>query len=284
MPSTCPNCESQLATPPPKFCPECGQETRVRAPTLMEFAQQFGGAYLSTEGALWRTLKLLVLRPGELTAQYLRGRRKHYVLPLRLYLTISVLVLLALRAQTHVQMGDLAKDEGDGPANIQLEMLGGRAALKNGHFSCTELPAWMCTRLQRRLDKGPKQLAGEMTAYGERVVGNLGGAMFVALPAFALLTRVSWWRRGLRTTEHLVFALHLHAFWFLMLGVTLLPTGAWLAVPAALAIPVYTLLALRHVFGGRWPGLLLRSATVAIAYGAVLVLALSLLGLALLLF
>ncbi len=94
-PPACLNCGASFAAPRPKFCPSCGQETTVRPPTLGEFAQQFGGAYFSTEGALWRTLALLLFKPGELTRQYLAGRRKHYVLPLRLYLTVSVVVLLA---------------------------------------------------------------------------------------------------------------------------------------------------------------------------------------------
>ena len=81
-----------------RFCPACGQETNVKPPKLSEFVQQFGGAYFSTEGALWRTLKLLLFKPGELTVRYLAGQRKHYVLPLRLYLTISVLVLVLMRS------------------------------------------------------------------------------------------------------------------------------------------------------------------------------------------
>ncbi|MFY7948847.1 MAG: hypothetical protein ACOVRP_06500, partial [Gemmatimonas sp.] len=64
-PAACANCGEPFASPPPAFCPACGQESRVRAPTLGEFVQQFGGAYLSTEGALWRTLKLLLFKPGE---------------------------------------------------------------------------------------------------------------------------------------------------------------------------------------------------------------------------
>ncbi|MBV9892329.1 MAG: DUF3667 domain-containing protein, partial [Rhizobacter sp.] len=40
----------------------------------------------------------LTLQAGALTAKYLAGRRKHYVLPLRLYLTIS-LFRLAARAR-----------------------------------------------------------------------------------------------------------------------------------------------------------------------------------------
>jgi Protein of unknown function (DUF3667) len=101
VPQACANCGQRLDLPapwsPPAFCPACGQETRVRAPRVMEFLQQLGGAYFSTEGALWRTLKLLLFKPGELTVRYLAGQRKHYVLPLRLYLTISLLVLVLLR-------------------------------------------------------------------------------------------------------------------------------------------------------------------------------------------
>jgi hypothetical protein len=283
-PGACLNCDQPYGSPPPRYCPSCGQETQLRPPTLREFAQQFGGAYISTEGALWRSLKLLLLKPGALTREYLDGRRRRYVLPLRLYLTISVLVLLALRWQTQVQIGSAMTPEPDGePVRVQLQMLGGRAELKDGKFTCTDLPAWMCARLQRRLDKDPQLLASELTAFGERFVGNLGTAMFIAVPAFALLTLISF-QRGLRYTEHLVFALHLHAFWFLMFGLTMLPGGGWVALPAMLAMPVYALLALRRVFGGHWAGLLLRAAAVAVAYGAVLLLTVGVLGLGLLLF
>ena len=113
-PRACANCGEPFASPPPAFCPACGQESRVRAPTLGEFVQQFGGAYFSTEGALWRTLKLLLFKPGELTKQYLAGRRKHYVLPLRLYLTISVVVLLVMRV--------MAGDNLDGGFQFDVEL------------------------------------------------------------------------------------------------------------------------------------------------------------------
>ena len=96
-PAHCLNCGAPLGEPRPRFCGACGQETHVRAPRLGEFLQQFGGAYFATEGALWRTLGLLLFKPGELTARYLAGRRKHYVLPLRLYLSISLVVLLLVR-------------------------------------------------------------------------------------------------------------------------------------------------------------------------------------------
>ena len=54
-----------------------------------EFLHEFVGHYVALEGTLWRTLGLLLRHPGRLTREYLDGRRRRYVLPLRLYLTAS---------------------------------------------------------------------------------------------------------------------------------------------------------------------------------------------------
>jgi hypothetical protein len=264
-----------------RFCPECGQETTVRAPTLGEFAQQFGGAYFATEGALWRTLKLLLLRPGALTAEYLAGRRKHYVLPLRLYLTISLLVLLLVRVvgpgTVEIRSGDPAK-LGKESRNISIELGGGRAGIRDGVYFCEDLPGWMCKRIQRRLDIDPRKLLNEVEAARDRFLANLGAAMFVLLPSFALWLKLAYRNRRLRYTEHLVFALHVHAFWFVALLLTL-PDSKPLTLLALVAMPVYTLAAMKRVYGGRrWPRLL-RAGMVSALYLSVLVLALA--GLAL---
>jgi hypothetical protein len=270
-PVSCPNCEAPLAEPLPKFCPECGQETRVRAPTLGEFLQQFGGAYLSTEGALWRTLKLLLLKPGELTRQYLAGRRKHYVLPLRLYLTISVVVLLVMRVLTQIGLDEpvaVKVDAGD-LSSIVVDLGTSRAGMKDGRFFCENMPGWLCKRIQRRIDVAPQAFAREALAIGERFVANLGAAMFVLLPAFAALMKLAYLGRGLRYTEHLVFALHLHAFWFLCLLLTLLPFE-WMPVVAILLVPWYGLAALKRVYGGRWFWRWCRAALVSLVYAVAL--------------
>ena len=267
-PRACANCGEPFASPPPAFCPACGQESRVRAPTLGEFVQQFGGAYFSTEGALWRTLKLLLFKPGELTRQYLAGRRKHYVLPLRLYLTISLVTILLLRVVGEVDTKvSLSADLDLGKGEYALLQFGeGTAAgLKDGAFYCRGLPEWLCQRLQRRLDADPKGLQREAEALSGRVIGNLGGAMFLMVPLFALLQKIVHWNRRLRYTEHLVFALHLHAFWFICLLLTLLPVPGMVAVAAAL-VPLYALAALKRVYGGRWPWRWLRAAVVSLAY------------------
>jgi hypothetical protein len=269
-PDACLNCGEGFGTPRPRYCPACGQETNLKPPTLREFAQQFGGSYIAVEGALWRTLGLLLFRPGEITREYLAGRRRRYVLPLRLYLTISLVVLLLVRTLAAVDIkfddADLAAQR---PQDLTIDLGWGRAGLKDGAFYCDSLPAWLCKRVQRRIDIDPKAIAREVTAFGERFVANLGGAMFLLVPAFALWLKLAYLNRRLRYTEHLVFALHVHAFWFLMLGL-LLARLPWVSSTAALAIPLYTLLAMRRVYGGRWWPRLLRAGAISLLYGTTL--------------
>jgi len=283
-PHACLNCDEPFGDARPRYCPACGQETLIKPPTLLEFAQQFGGSYIAAEGALWRSLRLLLFKPGEITREYLAGRRRRYVLPLRLYLTISVLVLLALRVAggTNVTMDidgrGLAADK-----TLNLSLLGGRAGLKEGSFYCQGLPPGLCHRLQTRMDLDAKGLAREAAAFSQRFLSNLGAAMFVLLPLFAALLKLLYWPRRMRYTEHLVFALHLHAFWFLAIGLLITQVDA-LATLALVAAPVYGLLALRRVYGGRWWPLLLRTAFLALTYAIAIGLALALLALWALLF
>ncbi len=263
LPAACPNCAVPFPGARPRYCPECGQETTVKAPTVAEFLQQFGGAYFATEGALWRTLKLLLLKPGELTAQYLAGRRKHYVLPLRLLLSITVVMLLAMRVVGSLEYAEfddpeVARALPERPRSMQIELGFGQAGLQDGVFYCEGLPPWLCRRIERRLDVDTRALVLQMQRVSERVASHAGVVMFVLLPAFAFFLWLLFRRHGLHYTEHLVFALHLHAFWFLL--ATLMMSGVELVVWAGvLVVPAYGVLAMKRVYGGPWWSLLLRA-------------------------
>ena len=58
--------------------------------------------------------------------------------------------------------------------------------------------------------------------------------MFMLLPGFALWMKLAYWNRNLRHTEHLVFALHVHAFWFLAVAFALAFTKVWWLTAAGL--------------------------------------------------
>lgn len=267
---SCRNCGHTLGVVRPNYCGFCGQETSLHPPTLREFAQQFGGSTLAAEGALWRTLGLLML-PGRLTQQYLAGRRRSYVLPLRLYLTISLIAFIAFRLFGVLQIEGLSSMQFKAPTtvatNIDLFQLGkAHAGMDQGHFFCTGLPAAVCARLQERFDLDPKNLARQAREWPERFISHLGTAMFLLVPAFAMWLKLVYLNRGMLYTEHLVFALHLHAFWFLM-AIGVATNWVWLNVLAGAAIPVYALLALQRVYGGRWWATALRAVVQTLLYG-----------------
>lgn len=286
----CTNCEAELADPMPPFCPQCGQETQIKPPGVGEFLQQFSGTYFASEGALWRTLKLLATQPGELTAQYLNGRRKQYVLPLRLFLTMTVVMLLSMRLVGALQISalddpELAAALAERPNEIALELGVVRAGMAGGQFFCEGLPKWACKRVQAKIDTSTRQLMLQVEKVNDRIASNAGVVMFVLLPAFAGMLALLFRQRGFSYTEHLVFALHLHAFWFatiaaVMLALEWLP---WMAALGLLAIPVYAALAFRRVYGGATAPLVWRCLVLTVVHTTLLVCLVALTALAALL-
>ena len=98
---------------------------------------------------------------------------------------------------------------------MQIELGFAHAGLRDGRFYCEKLPSWLCHRVERRLDVDTRSLVMQMHRVNERVASSAGVAMLMLmLPAFAFA--FGFWLlfrdRGMRYTEHLVFALHLHAF------------------------------------------------------------------------
>ncbi len=266
----CTNCDAPLAEPRPNFCPECGQDTNLNPPTLREFWQQVTDTYLAPKGAMFTTLKMLVLRPGELTAQYLTGRRRQYVLPLRLFGLATLVMLVVMRLVSVIELSVLDDPAftaalAERPSHVALELGIGRAGLEAGHFYCEDLPPWLCTRLQRKLDTTTRELLAQVERVSDRMARNAGIVMLVLMPAFAGVLTLLYRYRGMGYTEHLVFALHLHAFWFLVVAATM-AAPLLLALPALLVIPGYAGLAFRRVYGGRAWGLVWRGALLSVVH------------------
>nr|WP_246448632.1 DUF3667 domain-containing protein [Roseateles oligotrophus] len=231
------------------------------------------------EGALWRTLWRLLLLPGQLTLEYFAGRRRRYVLPLRLYLTISLLALVLLRVVSSIQIDKLENnavkfDERD-RSNLQLNIAGFQAGLKNGEFFCKNFPASMCARLERRFKADPQTMATEIREAQLRFFSHLGTAMFLLLPAYALWLKLAYFDKRRRYTEHLVFALHLHAFWFAML-ILMLSKLPVLSELAPLACLIYPLVALLRVYRSRWWSTVLRAGVIVLLYLSTIAFALAL--------
>ena len=77
-----------------RFCPHCGQEnTEPRQPFHYLFTH-FIEDFTHYDGQFWKTLKYLMIRPGQLTKEYIAGKRQIYVAPVKLYIFISFITFL----------------------------------------------------------------------------------------------------------------------------------------------------------------------------------------------
>jgi ABC-type multidrug transport system fused ATPase/permease subunit len=91
----CLNCGALLAGP---YCHECGQHAHVHR-TLSAFFHDFLHGVLHFEGKIWRTLPLLVWKPGDLTRGYIDGQRARFVSPVALFL-FTVFLMFAIMGLT----------------------------------------------------------------------------------------------------------------------------------------------------------------------------------------
>ena len=287
-PARCRNCKAPVTG---AFCSNCGQETNLRLPTLREFTREAAGRYVAFDGRFWRTVVALFFRPGRLTHEYFSGRRRRYIRPARLYL-FATLVFFAVsrffiepsdltRVDSATKANDTAKalaktERQTGPAederglhigddvNLQLpEDLPGASSLKK--------------RWQRfeQLSPGEKQdqIVDGMLRYGPY-------AMFALVPAFALLLKLAYLGRHRRYPrrprlfgEHMVFAAHNHAFFFVAGTVALLAPTWWLRAIVIVWMLVYLFRSLRTVYGGSMIGALLRSFVLFVFYSVLVGLA-----------
>lgn len=92
-------------------------------------------------------------------------------------------------------------------------------------------------------------------AFAEAVRRSATQALFILVPLFAVWTAVLFRRAGRVYIEHVVFALHVHAFAFAATTAGYLMVFApdrlvpWLQLPFGVWIPVYLVLAIRRVYG-----------------------------------
>ena len=90
---TCKNCETEFEG---HFCPNCGQSVR-------DFDRPFSVLFFDIMANMWafdtrvfKTLKSLIIKPGEMALDYVNGRRARYMPPFRLYIFISFIFFLML--------------------------------------------------------------------------------------------------------------------------------------------------------------------------------------------
>ena len=87
----CLNCGTALIG---RHCHACGQKAQVHR-TLRSYGHDLLHGVFHFEGKVWKTLPMLVFKPGELTRRYIHGERAKFVSPLALFL-FAVFLMFAV--------------------------------------------------------------------------------------------------------------------------------------------------------------------------------------------
>ena len=242
--SECPNCGTALNG---HYCPECGQKAAPIDPTFHDLFHDFTHELLHVDGKIFRSVRLLLTRPGFLTRDYFQGRKARHISPMRLYLIFSVAFFAA---STIVLTRTPFFAPGD---EIEVGAVGRAVGLE----ASTPAEANVAIAAQ--------------AAWAPRV-------MFLLLPLSAWLVQVVTRTSGRTYPQHLYFALHVHAGFFAVLTVTtLLDLLSVKALSNALFffqllfLFGYTLIAFRTAYGGRWGLALARTAGALFTYTLIIV-------------
>jgi hypothetical protein len=316
----CLNCGTRLRG---QYCGKCGQRSRNRLISIWQLLQEAFGDLLELDSRLWRTLLPLLARPGQLTRDYLEGRRARYMPPFRTYLVLSIIFfvvaffdpqddlslffepeplptaeeiaeleeekkltaeeheenreaalqkLQALEAEGRISEDVVEEFENDDDFVINFGNEEGEDGLfgdcENATISDEEdLPEWVAKRFT---DERIKQICERNKARGndnfvDAILDNIPVALIVLLPIMAMALKVLYPLSRRYFVEHLLFFVHFHAFFFLILILQILfarlagllgPEGGaidsistLILVATSFYIPVYLYKAMRHVYG-----------------------------------
>lgn len=95
--ASCDNCGTSLNGP---YCHACGQSSRSMIKFFGLLFREILDDVIGYDSRLKHTIFPLLFKPGQITNDYIKGRRFFYVLPLRLYLISSLLFILLLKVTT----------------------------------------------------------------------------------------------------------------------------------------------------------------------------------------
>ena len=276
----CPNCSELLWG---QYCASCGQRARVRMITFWELVKEAGDLLASLDSRIWRTLGLLMFRPGRLTLDYLQGKRARFVPPMRLFIAATLVFFFIATLNAKFDFGDGgdivigaqdgwsdAVEERPGesvgeivPPRTPEVQLGGLHFDNACNVDYTGVPEWLARLVppERAVEICERITVDRGRSFARALLANVPAMMFLFLPLMALFMKLAYPLSGRYYAEHLLFLVHFHSFFFLLnIAVMVMRWGVELAAPgfaplgaltaaAYIYLPLYLFRAMRVVYG-----------------------------------
>ncbi len=302
----CLNCGAPLSG---QYCGQCGQRASGRLISLFELTRDAFGDMFELDSRLWRTLIPLLIRPGQLTRDYLEGRRARYMPPFRMYLVLSLIFFIIAffnpredfailyEAETLEQAETEATPEQMEEAREQVDALVQEGLVapevleqevfsedfdpeETGglNFECNPdmfeveedegaVERWVARRIppERAVEICERWQVLGPRGFGAAVLDRVPAALILLLPIMAFVLKLLYPLSRRYYVEHLLYFVHFHSFFFLLLILQITwgrliaatPLPDWIGILPIVAtsfwIPAYLFMSMRRVYQqGRW--------------------------------
>ena len=219
------------------FCAQCGQHA-------VDYRRSFGrvfldalDSFLNWDSKFFATVGLLLVRPWRLTIDFLAGKRVRYVNPLRLYLLVSIIFFFGihlLAQRTNIRAGipnrdlspaakakleqNLARLPPEAQAEVRAAMADPRkdrpffeAGTNRNDKNASSFEKWVNERVKEKIGENGVNLK----VFFVTLVSNLPAMMLCCIPLFAFVLKLLYIRKRFLYIDHLIYALHIHAFAYL---------------------------------------------------------------------
>jgi hypothetical protein len=252
---SCLNCGHVFAG---AYCPACGQKHGAAMPTTKEIVGDLMRSAMSPGGKLFESLRVLLLKPGELTRVYIAGQRLRFVHPVRLYL-LGIFVFAAAvnlnskwrewNQEPPYEMAVAAVFESKSAPRDAASPKAQIAGEAVGRSMKDSLPAWMNDWIKKRAASVGNESPEKVRAKAMRAMSANYSLLFaLMIPFTSLVNWLLYWRRSYSYAAHFVYMLHSTAASSLILVVAYAANSPILYYPAMLVSTAWFVLAARRAF------------------------------------
>jgi hypothetical protein len=184
--AACADCGTQTIG---RFCHNCGNASHVHR-TLLHLGEELLHGVMHFDSRTWRTLPMLVFRPGRLTREWCLGKRTRYVSPLAIFLFTVFVMFMALSyapapkeesevASQAVATADLARRNTD-VANARAALREASPAARGAAEAALKVAEARQERAKSRVGKGNgaplDEIKKELEAEGRNQLGISTGS------------------------------------------------------------------------------------------------------------
>lgn len=276
----CLNCNHPLQ-PKDQFCSNCGQKAKTRRLPFWSGLSDFFINAFSFDSKVFVSLRELLLKPGLITQQYNAGMQARFVVPLRMYLTISLVFFLVeafVEKMNEKEPWEVygTEEKSESPFEVEevdstdspmtLNLAGGNysgwgdwirkhpgmspeVALDSLGKPVTFWNKFMYAQIY-------KIARFERQEFNDYLASKTQLLIFLFLPLIALVLKWVYIRHDIYYFEHLVFALHIQSVFFILLTVQTIfdfVAGTDMLLFVFGAFGLYLLLAMKRVYDQNWP-------------------------------